>query len=203
MKQLIYGLLVLLMISGSEAVIAQTQPIETTEQDNSVKEDDNGNSTVKQKDWKDRIVVGGNLGAQFGSSTYIEVSPIVGYKVTDKFTAGIGFSYQYFSENYNDPFFVDYKASVYGPRVFLQHDILFGFFAHAEYEYAWYKFKYEDFYLTEFKGQVPALFIGGGYNYFITDNAKLQIMALYDLLNGPNSLYYSPWVFRIGFSTGF
>lgn len=107
--------------------MAQTQPIETTEQDNSVKEDDNGNSTAKQKDWKDRIVVGGNLGAQFGSSTYIEVSPIVGYKVTDKFTAGIGFSYQYFSENYNDPYFVDYKASVYGPRVFLQHDILFGF----------------------------------------------------------------------------
>jgi hypothetical protein len=66
-----------------------------------------------------------------------------------------------------------------------------------------YNFKYEDPLYDAYSGQVPALFGGLGYNYAIGDKAKFQFMALYDFLNGPNSLYYSPWVIRMGFSTGF
>ncbi len=191
---------------ASSTIYAQTQPIETTEQDQTAPKNDDetgDNSSSKSNDWQDRIVVGGNLGAQFGASTYVEVSPIVGYKVTDMFTAGVGFTYQYFSQNYNDPTITfDNKGYVYGPRVFLQHDLVYGLFAHVEYEYAWYKFKYEDANLGEFSGAVPALFLGGGYNYYISDNAKFQIMALYDVLHGANSLYYSPLVFRMGINIG-
>jgi len=193
------------LVCTSLVTNAQTQPIENTEQDQTApnNDDENGDKErPKRNDWQDRIVVGGNLGAQFGPSTYVEVSPIVGYKVTDMFTAGIGFTYQYFSQNFNDPSILDYKAAVYGPRLFVQHDIIYGLFAHAEFEYAWYKFKYEDAYIGDISGAVPALFLGGGYNYFISDNAKLQIMALYDVINGANSLYYSPLVFRMGVNIG-
>jgi len=185
------------------SLFSQTQPIESDEQSSSVFEGNTDNSDNERKTWKDRIVVGGSLGAQFGNSTYVEVSPIVGYKVTDMFTAGIGFSYQYYKVNYNVITIDDYSMSVYGPRVFLQHDIIYGFFAHAEYEMMKYNFKYEDPLYDAYSGQVPALFGGLGYNYAIGDKAKFQFMALYDFLNGPNSLYYSPWVIRMGFSTGF
>lgn len=195
--------LLMLFIFTCNLLFSQTQPIETDEQSSTVfesKEDDSDNS---RETWKDKIIVGGNLGAQFGSSTYVEVSPLVGYKITDMFTAGIGFSYQYYKVNYNLLTIDDYSMSVYGPRFFLQHDILFGLFAHTEYEILKYKFEYEDPLYGAYTGQVPAFFGGLGYNYAIGENAKFQIMALYDFLNGPNSLYYSPWVFRMGFSTGF
>jgi hypothetical protein len=96
-------------------LFSQTQPIESDEQSSSVFEGNTDNSDNERKTWKDRIVVGGSLGAQFGNSTYVEVSPIVGYKVTDMFTAGVGFSYQYYKVNYNVITIDDYSMSVYGP----------------------------------------------------------------------------------------
>ena len=196
-------LLFAMIFVSVSTVFSQTQPIESDEQSSSVFEGNTDNSDNERKTWKDRIVVGGSLGATFGSSTYVEVSPIVGYKVTDKFTAGLGFSYQYYKVNYNVFTIDDYSMSVYGPRIFAQHDIIYGLFAHAEYEMMKYNFKYEDPLFGEYTGQVPALFGGLGYNYAIGDKAKFQLTVLYDFLNGPNSLYYSPWVFRMGFSTGF
>lgn len=188
------------LIFSFTALSAQTQPIEPEERDKS--------ATEKPADkpagsWKDRFVVGGNVGAQFGQQTYIELSPIIGYKITDMFTAGVGLTYQYFSVNFNNPAFTDdYKATVIGPRAFLQHDLIYNFFAHSEFEHTWVKFSYEDAAIGEATIDASAFFIGGGYNYMIGDNARFQIMILYDLLNGINSIYYSPWIVRMGFNVG-
>ena len=48
----------------------------------------------------DRLYFGGNVGAWFGSTTYINVQPLGGCKVTKKFSLGGGFTYNYFSQNY-------------------------------------------------------------------------------------------------------
>ena len=42
-----------------------------------------------------RLVVGGGIGLGFGDITSISVSPMVGYRITDNFSAGVGFGYQY------------------------------------------------------------------------------------------------------------
>ena len=51
-------------------------------------QDDNYSSSVFKKKWKDnfqnRIFYGGNLGLQFGTVTMIDISPMVGYKLTEK-----------------------------------------------------------------------------------------------------------------------
>ncbi|HRX25123.1 MAG TPA: hypothetical protein P5512_13355, partial [Chitinophagales bacterium] len=53
-------------------------------------------SVEKDKDKKDsRFVYGGFMAAGFGNYTTINLSPVVGYRVTDKFTPGIGFTWQY------------------------------------------------------------------------------------------------------------
>ena len=191
----IKAVFVILSLCMAAQAFSQTQTIDTEDKDQQEEDFDN-------KKWKDRIVVGGNIGAQFGSATYIEVSPTIGYRLTKSLTSGVGFTYQYFSENYNLPTFADYKASVTGFRIYSQYDLFFGFFAHAEYEYDWFKLTYEDATLGTYANSVPALFLGGGYNYMISPNAKFQIIALYDVLHTSESIYYNPLVFRIGFNVG-
>ena len=61
---------------------------------------------------KDRLFFGGNVGLSFGSLTYINVAPTIGYKITEKFGMGLGPTYTY----YNDRRFVNYKyeTQIYG-----------------------------------------------------------------------------------------
>ncbi|HNV99625.1 MAG TPA: hypothetical protein PKL06_09665 [Chitinophagales bacterium] len=177
---------------------AQTQPIEPDAGSDPGTNKGEGNYKPSSG-WADGFVVGGNLGATFGNSTYIEVSPVFGYHITEMLIGGVGFTYQYYKENYNVINFADYSASVIGPRVFLQHELIFNFFAHAEFEHAWAKFEYEDPTLGAYQLEADALFVGLGYNSMMSENARFQIMLLYDLLNGVESIYYNPFVVRVGY----
>jgi len=67
---------------------------------------DNMNS-LSNSPFKDRLVFGGNIGANFGTRTFIEVSPVIGYRIKPKLITGIGINYNFFS----DPF---QKGTVYG-----------------------------------------------------------------------------------------
>lgn len=198
-KALVFSLLLAATTLGLQA---QTQPIEPSEEPETESVGDNSNSGSTNSKFWDRVVLGGNIGAQFGASTYVEVSPVIGYKITDMLTAGVGFSYQYFKYNYNNPLIIDYKATVLGPRIFAQHDLFFNLFAHTEFEHSWVSYDYEDAYYQDYNWDVSAWFVGAGYNMPVSDLGKMQIMVLYDLLNTSNSIYYSPWVIRVGFLTG-
>ena len=195
MRNLKRWLLLVALITSLQIGFSQTKEIENEEKEE--QEDD-----FSSKTWKDRILVGGNIGAQFGNATFVEVSPTIGYRVTKNLTSGVGFTYQYISENYNIFNFYDYKAQVIGARVFSQYEIFYGFFAHAEYEMSWYKITYEDVNIEPYQGNVPALFLGGGYNFKIGDNARFQVMALYDVLHTTESINYNPLVIRMGFNIG-
>lgn len=48
---------------------------------------------------KDKIYVGSGLNFLLGTVTFIYVSPMVGYDITEKFSAGIGTMYQYYRLN--------------------------------------------------------------------------------------------------------
>ena len=83
-------------------------------------------------DFWDKFYTGGNIGAQFGTVTFFEVSPLIGYKITDRISAGVGITYQYYQ--YHDRYY-DLKTDVYGGRVFGRYFFTDYLFAHAEYEY--------------------------------------------------------------------
>jgi len=56
-----------------------------------------GNLQAQEYDQDSRWLIGGGIGAQFGTITLVEVSPTIAYRVTDRFIPGIGLTYQYYS----------------------------------------------------------------------------------------------------------
>ncbi len=162
--------------------------------------------TVKQPKTHDilsRMDFGGIIGAQFGDVTYIEVSPIASYRVTEKFHAGLGLTYQYY--DYNDPNPAwSYSSSAYGGSIFARYFVWRDLFAHLE---------YAPLYITNFvypptvmpDNSAPwahDIFVGGGYRQWMGERASVNFMMLFNV----NETVYSPYsnpIIRIGFGVGF
>lgn len=165
---------------------------------------DPGAKKIKDKEpksFKDKLYYGGNVALQFGSSaggnyTFIEVSPLVGYRVTEKYSVGVGVNNVYYSNLYGSFY-------VYGGRVFNRYLITDNIFAHAEYLNLNFP--------VHLSGRkwYPRALLGAGYRYQIGGNVSLYAIALYDLLYPTYSTstagypYGSPWDIRIGFGIGF
>lgn len=143
----------------------------------------------------DRMFFGGNVGAQFGTVTFAEISPLVGYRFTDKIAAGIGATYQYY--HYKDPNY-DFETNVYGGRIFGRYlftDYLFG---HLEYEYL----NLEAFDFQRRRVDVESILGGGGYIQRISNNASIVAMILYNFTESVYTPYSNP-IIRIGVNIGF
>src|ERR1700757_5078554 len=59
----------------------------------------------------DRISIGGGLGLQFGTLTFVALSPLVSYRITNDLIVGLGPMYQYVDNE--DPIY-GFKYSIYG-----------------------------------------------------------------------------------------
>src|SRR3569832_2147978 len=82
--------------------------------------------------WKDKIGFGGNIGLRFGDITYVEVSPIAGYRIAPFLMPGIGATYRYISYHYSQ--YGSYSNNVYGGSVWLRAYVAPMIFGYAEYE---------------------------------------------------------------------
>src|SRR5690606_34215869 len=72
---------------------------------------------------KDRMYYGGNFSLQFGSLTFIDISPLAGIMITERFSTGLGATYQYLNFKYANS-----SSSVYGGRLFGRYNITQNFF---------------------------------------------------------------------------
>lgn len=159
----------------------------------------------------DRVVIGGGLGLQFGTVTFIEISPLIGYRLTEKLETGIGLTYKYYrykdfyyDQTTNDRF--DLKSNIYGASVYTRYHILQGVFLHAEYEKL--RYNYDDVYVSAGQlikdpthANVDGLFLGGGYRQRISANSYFYISALWDIIQDPFSPYNNP-ILRMGVLLG-
>lgn len=157
-----------------------------------------GENTTKPS-FASHLFFGGGLGLQFGSMTLIEVSPLVGYKVTPKFSIGISPTYKYY--HYNDYYgpSMDFKTNVFGGSIFSRYVIWENLFAHVEFETLAYNTEVPGYPVT--REQYNSFFVGGGYNQPIGGNSAMYILALWNLNDTPDSPYVNP-VIRVGFSVG-
>jgi hypothetical protein len=158
-----------------------------------------GEKSISKQDLKSRLYFGGGFGLQFGSLTLVEISPLVGYKLTPKWSVGISPTYKYFK--YKDYYSGSSYSStnVWGGSIFSRYDIFQNVFAHVEYEALFYNTKITGG-LTEMQ-QYNSFLVGGGYQQRISGNAGMYLLVLWNLNDTPDSPYNNP-IFRVGFNIG-
>ncbi|HNR21109.1 MAG TPA: hypothetical protein PKN75_13850 [Bacteroidia bacterium] len=152
--------------------------------------------------FKDRLVYGGNLGLQFGTVTYIDISPTIGYKITEKFHAGIGATYIYYSEKYpltNGQTYT-YKTDIYGGKVFTRYYVLENLFLHHETEVLNLEV-YDPLNDKVERKNILSPLLGAGYIQRFGESSGLYLMVLFNLNETPDSPYTNP-IIRMGLSFG-
>jgi hypothetical protein len=137
-----------------------------------------------------RFFTGGNLGLQFGTITFIDVSPIIGYQISKKTQAGVGVTYRYFQDNR-----FNYSTSIYGGRTFFRYFFMPNLFAHSEYEVLNGEWRYNERY------NITSIFVGGGFAQRLGGRSFLSLMLLWNLNDSADSPYTNP-VIRGGFNIG-
>ncbi len=142
----------------------------------------------------EKLYTGGNLGLQFGTSTYIEVSPLVGYRINDKISAGVGMTYQYY--HFKDRYY-DMQTNVYGGKVFGRYMLTDYLFGHVEYEYL--NLEAFDFYRR--RVDVTSLLAGVGYMQRLGGNSAMVATVLYNFTESVYTPYSNP-IIRVGFNIG-
>lgn len=143
----------------------------------------------------DKVYFGGGGGFSGGSQYLnISVSPLIGYKITEQFSAGLQITYQYVK-------FIDATANNYGGGPFLRYNFTQKLFGYSQYEYLNYQaLGYGN---DRERFDFNSLFVGIGYSEPIGNKAAFNITALYNLLHQDGrSPYQSPLVFRVGIVAG-
>jgi hypothetical protein len=158
-----------------------------------------------------RLIVGGSLGLAFGDYTNINISPLVGYRISQLFAAGLAINGQYGSERFRDYYGNTGQRNQYsilGGGVWGRVYPLDFLFIHVQPEYNHVSLK-STYYDTDPKTivkdsyGVSSLLMGGGYTQPIGGRAAFSIMALYDVLQDSRSPYQNGLILRVGASLGF
>lgn len=158
-----------------------------------IQEDQPVSDEPKKMSFRDRLVFGGGFGLQFGTYTNVEISPLAGFRITEDWIAGGGFSYQFISSRSQD-----FSTSIYGPRIFTNYMLIVDFFVHVEYEALSLESELFSYNSTEERFWVESFLIGGGYRMRINDRSSINLMLLYNLNESIYSPYSNP-VIRVGF----
>jgi len=148
-------------------------------------------------DWQDRLFWGGNVGAWIGNPTFVDLSPLIGVKITEKFSVGVGAIYNYYSYRYNN---YKYSVNFYGARVNARYFIFENVFVQA----GWDKINRDNPYsfIPNERVWIDNILVGGGLRYPISDRIYCVASGLWNLNYTPLSPYRNP-IIQIGFVGGF
>ncbi len=144
-----------------------------------------------------RWTFGGGLGVGFGSNSYfnLQVSPRVGYKITDQLEGGIIGNVSWQSSDY-------YKSTMFGVGPFVNYYFARSFFIGANLQQYFINSK-EKFTGYKFDTDETALYLGGGYMQSLGNNAFVQFGIMYNVLwKERSSIFSSGFIPSVGFVVG-
>ena len=158
----------------------------------------------QKKDIGQRVYYGGTLGLQFGSFTSILVEPLIGFRMTEKLSTGIGIGFRYGKDNRSNFEYTNYLG-----RFFARYIIIPRLYAHVEYMAESYDESFGRYYRDFNEGErttVPFLFVGGGFRN-PTANGSFIFQVLFNVLQDnslSNQIYPGnvPYI-SIGYIGGF
>lgn len=139
---------------------------------------------------KERTTFGGNVGFSFGETTVINISPRIGYYVTDEFVPGIALTYQYYKKD-------NYTDTRYGGSAFARYFITEELFLQAETEMLKTNIFTEtrDGLIYTERKWINSTMVGGGYK-----SGAISVSAMYIINHDPDTSPYgrSPIVIQGG-----
>ncbi|MHB1921218.1 MAG: hypothetical protein ACYCOO_03175 [Chitinophagaceae bacterium] len=147
---------------------------------------------------------GGNLGLSFGDYTNINISPLIGYHLSDFIAAGINFNFNFVSDHtYSDGNTRNY--TILGAGVFTRIYPLPQFYLQIQPEYNHYtaQLKSGSNVLAKETHDVPSLLMGLGYSEPIGAYSAFTLAILYDVLQNTYSPYFGRPVIQGGMDIGF
>jgi hypothetical protein len=146
--------------------------------------------------FKERLFFGGNVGGWFGATTYINLSPLIGCKITKQFSLGGGVTYNYYSIDYNNK---KYTSTIYGGNGFARYLVLENLFAQV----GWDRLSVPDFTspIAKSRAWVDNILLGGGYQQQFSKNGSFVAAIFYNINQTPLSPYQNP-IIQIGFNVG-
>ncbi len=182
------------------------------------------NSKKKKKSeetFAQKLIIGGGIGLAFGDYTNIAVTPVIGYRITDNFSAGIGLGYQYVKiTNFfeverpgtNGVYdYYDLKANLFSASLWARYIVWRNVFVHAELEQNFMNFKIPAYdqsgsgniVESTQKYDAPCILLGAGYRQPLGDRSSVNFMLLYDVLQDKYSPYGKQPFLKIQFLAGF
>lgn len=169
---------------------------------------------TEKQEFSERLWYGGGFGLGLSSSTFgLELSPMVGYNITEKFSAGprIPLSYTYSKLISTEGAGLNYNNLDWGIGAFSRYKIFNRIFAHLEYNYLWVSEPVisNGYYLLDPDNSSSLLKEAStkdefnlGLGYTSDGRFGTEISLLYNVLNDPNSISI-PWTIRVGFNYKF
>jgi hypothetical protein len=152
--------------------------------------------------WRDRLFFGGNVSLSVGSETAIELTPLVGYRITPRWSAGVGYKYEYYKSSggtigpYTIP---SYSTSIYGGDIFTNFVFLKNFpteglslMGQAEYESLSLERKYFENPDATGRFIINNFLVGGGIRQRIGRRSSINMLLLWNLNETKNSPYSNP-----------
>jgi hypothetical protein len=152
-------------------------------------------SATGQPGLRDRLYFGGGIGLSFGTVDYVELSPLVGFRVTPDFNLGLAVFYRYRNDGRYEE---DVTTNDYGGSLFAQYQVVPTFFLHGEVEYV--NYEYIMFDLDTERESDTNFLAGAGYGWPV-GGGSVYFLALYNFNYDEDDFtnpYDSPWVFRVG-----
>ena len=163
----------------------------------------------------DKLWFGGGVGLGISSSTFnLSLSPMVGYKLTPAWSAGvrIPFDYNYARLLNTNGSVITYSNVDWGLGAFTRYKLFRGVFAHTEFNHLWLKEPVASTiggYLIDPENPDRLLLESRqgnewnlGLGYSSGNRIGYEISLLYNLLQEENSPAI-PWTIRVGFNYNF
>lgn len=168
---------------------------------------------AEQDTLSDRLYFGGYLWARFSNfETRVEVSPQMGYHVTERLDAGVGGKYMYYYYNSELPGTGRYSSHIFGGSVFTSYTVIQNMnkilplnlngrlVVHLEYEGLSMPNQVDI--TSERSGSrfwSHNYFVGGGLRQQLGKRAFISFLLLYNLNEKSYSPYYNNPMIRISF----
>jgi len=151
--------------------------------------------------FKERVGLGGSIGFWINpAQVHVEVAPMLAYRFPKVLTVGSGYRYVYIRN-----IFYGKNLNNYGPNFFARAQLTKRFYLWSEWEHlnTEYAYAVANQEVTTKTDRVDSFFAGAGYIRKIGRKGRggISFQVLYNFLynNEPNSPYYSPVIYRIGY----